>query len=81
MIGAFKAIANAADVNAQLVAGGIFEALITTAFGLAIAIVAITGYNIFTHVVDKFAAEVEKSGSEIITGILLSKHNSTVQAE
>lgn len=81
MIGAFKAIANAADVNAQLVAGGIFEALITTAFGLAIAIVAITGYNIFTHVVDKFAAEVEKSGSEIITGILLSKHNSAVQAE
>ena len=71
MIGAFKAIANAADVNAQLVAGGIFEALITTAFGLAIAIVAITGYNIFAHVVDKFAAQVEKIGSEIITHILI----------
>ncbi len=71
MIGAFKAIANAADVNAQLVAGGIFEALITTAFGLAIAIVAITGYNVFAHVVDKFAARVEKNGSEIITRILI----------
>ncbi len=75
MIGAFKAIANAADVNAQLVAGGIFEALITTAFGLAIAIVAITGYNIFAHVVDKFAAQVEKNGSEIVTRILvLTRH-------
>jgi biopolymer transport protein ExbB len=71
MIGAFKAIANAADVNAQLVAGGIFEALITTAFGLAIAIVAITGYNVFAHVVDKFAAQVEKNGSEIVTRILI----------
>lgn len=71
MISAFKAIANAADVNAQLVAGGIFEALITTAFGLAIAIVAITGYNIFAHVVDKFAAQVEKNGSEIVTHILI----------
>lgn len=71
MISAFKAIANAADVNAQLVAGGIFEALITTAFGLAIAIVAITGYNVFAHVVDKFAAQVEKNGSEIVTRILM----------
>ncbi len=75
MIGAFKAIANAADVNAQLVAGGIFEALITTAFGLAIAIVAITGYNIFAHVVDRFAAQVEKAGSEIITRVLILARN------
>jgi biopolymer transport protein ExbB len=75
MIGTFKAIANAADVNAQLVAGGIFEALITTAFGLAIAIVAITGYNIFAHVVDKFAAQIEKAGSEVITRILVFTRN------
>jgi biopolymer transport protein ExbB len=75
MISAFKAIANAADVNAQLVAGGIFEALITTAFGLAIAIVAITGYNIFAHVVDKFASQIEKMGSEVITSILVLTQN------
>jgi biopolymer transport protein ExbB len=73
MIGAFKSIANAANVNAQLVAGGIFEALITTAFGLAIAIVAITGYNIFAHVVDRFAAQVEVAGSDLITRILMHK--------
>jgi biopolymer transport protein ExbB len=70
MIGAFQSIANAADVNAQLVAGGIFEALITTAFGLAIAIVAITGYNIFAHVVDRFAAQVEVAGSDLVTKML-----------
>ncbi len=73
MIGAFKSIANAADVNAQLVAGGIFEALITTAFGLIIAIVAITAYNIFAHIVDKFAAEVEEGGSNIVTQLLMQE--------
>ena len=71
MISAFQSIANAADVNAQLVAGGIFEALITTAYGLAIAIVAIAGYNIFAHVVDRFAAAVEDAGNEVVTALLL----------
>lgn len=71
MIGAFKSIANAADVNAQLVAGGIFEALITTAFGLIIAIFAITAYNIFAHIVDKFSANVEEAGSTIVTSLLM----------
>ena len=40
MIGAFKSIASATEVNAQLVANGIYEALITTVFGLIIAIIA-----------------------------------------
>ncbi len=70
MIAAFNSIATAADVNAQLVAGGIFEALITTAFGLAIALVAITGYNIYTHVIDRFAAEMEQSGNDLATAMI-----------
>ena len=71
MIGAFKSIADAADVNAQLVAGGIFEALITTAFGLSIAIAAITAYNVYAHVVDKFASQIEETGNEIVTRLML----------
>lgn len=74
MIAAFNSIATAADVNAQLVAGGIFEALITTAFGLAIALVAITGYNLFAHFVDRFAAEMEQSGNDLITAIVAADH-------
>ena len=66
MIGAFQSIATASEVNAQLVAGGIFEALITTAFGLSIAIVAIAGYNIFAHIVDKFTKRIEAAGSDIV---------------
>ncbi len=73
MIAAFNAIATAADVNAQLVAGGIFEALITTAFGLAIALVAIAGYNLFAHFVDRFAAEMEQAGNDLITTMVAGK--------
>jgi biopolymer transport protein ExbB len=69
MIGAFKSIAEATEVNAQIVANGIYEALITTVFGLIIAIIAMIAHSIFSHIVDKFAAEVEKSCSELITGI------------
>lgn len=75
MIGAFQAIANATDVNAQLIAGGIFEALITTAFGLVIAIFSITAYNVFAHIVDKFSANIEEAGSTIVTHILISEQD------
>jgi biopolymer transport protein ExbB len=67
MIGAFKSIAEATEVNAQIVANGIYEALITTVFGLVIAIVAMISHSIFSHIVDSFAADVEKTCSELIT--------------
>jgi biopolymer transport protein ExbB len=66
MIGAFRSIAEATDVNAQIVANGIYEALITTVFGLVIAIIAMIAHSLFSHVVDKFAVNVEKSCSSLI---------------
>ncbi|GHV68759.1 biopolymer transporter [Spirochaetia bacterium] len=74
MIGAFRSIAEATDVNAQIVANGIYEALITTVFGLIIAIIAMTAHSIFSHMVDKFAAETEKVCSDLITELALRKH-------
>ena len=70
MIGAFRSIAEATDVNAQIVANGIYEALITTVFGLIIAIIAMSAYSLFTHVVDKFASEVEIVCSDLINKIV-----------
>ncbi|MDR1904896.1 MAG: MotA/TolQ/ExbB proton channel family protein [Treponema sp.] len=70
MIGAFKSIAEATDVNAQIVANGIYEALITTVFGLIIAIIAMAAHSLFTHVVDKFAADLEKNCSDLIMEIV-----------
>ncbi|MDR1566562.1 MAG: MotA/TolQ/ExbB proton channel family protein [Treponema sp.] len=69
MIGAFKSISEATDVNAQIVANGIYEALITTVFGLIIAIIAMVAHSIFTHIVDRFAAEVEICCSDLIIEI------------
>ena len=73
MIGAFKSISEAADVNAQIVAGGIYEALITTVYGLIIAIVAMSAHSLFSHVVDKFAAETETVCSDLIIEITESR--------
>jgi biopolymer transport protein ExbB len=70
MIGAFKSIAEATEVNAQIVANGIYEALITTVFCLIIAIIAMIAHSLFSHVVDKFAADVERSCSDLITELV-----------
>jgi biopolymer transport protein ExbB len=66
MIGAFKSIAEATEVNAQIVANGIYEALITTVFGLIIAIIAMVFHSIFSHIVDQFSADVEQTCSGLI---------------
>ena len=66
MIGAFRSIAEATDVNAQIVASGIYEALITTVFGLIIAIIAMSAHSLFSHIVDRFASEVEITCSDLL---------------
>ncbi|WP_407396532.1 MotA/TolQ/ExbB proton channel family protein [Treponema sp.] len=75
MIGAFKSIASATDVNAQLVAGGIYEALITTVFGLIIAIIASIGYNLLVQRVDNFAAEISKAVNDLVPILLKEREN------
>ncbi|GHV90549.1 biopolymer transporter [Spirochaetia bacterium] len=79
MIGAFKSIAEATEVNAQIVANGIYEALITTVFGLIIAIIAMIAHSIFSHIVDKFSADVEQTCSNLIMEIVIK--NEAVPAE
>lgn len=73
MIGAFQSIAQATDVNAQLVAGGIYEALITTVFGLIIAIVALIAYNLLIQKIDTFAAETSKSINDLVPVLIENK--------
>lgn len=70
MIGAFKSIATATEVNAQLVANGIYEALITTVFGLIIAIIALVGYNLLAHRVDNFTADITKTVSDLSAALV-----------
>ncbi|MDR2865680.1 MAG: MotA/TolQ/ExbB proton channel family protein [Spirochaetaceae bacterium] len=74
MIGAFKSIAEATEVNAKIVANGIYEALITTVFGLIIAIIAMIASSLLSHIVDKFASDIETSCSELIEELTLDAH-------
>jgi len=66
MISAFSNIAAADQVNARLVAGGIEEALLTTAAGLIVAIPTLAFYNYFVHRIDGFIADVERLSSDIL---------------
>ena len=81
MIGAFQSIAQATDVNAQLVAGGIYEALITTVFGLIIAIVALIAYNLLIQKIDRFAAEATKAINDLVPELIdMEKADIAVEA-
>lgn len=53
-------------VDASVLAGGIWEALITTAFGLSVAIPAIVFYHYFEGRVDNIAAQMKDAASEIL---------------
>ncbi len=60
MIRAFYEMANAGnDIETSMLAGGIYEALITTAVGLAVGIVAYVGYNVLVSMVDKAVNQME----------------------
>ncbi len=47
------------------VSAGIAEALITTAFGLFVAIPAVWAYNYYQNRIDRFTVEMSNSGSEM----------------
>ena len=60
MIGAFQAIKVAGDVEPSLVAGGISEALITTAAGLVVGIIIQFCYNFLSSRIDKIIADMQE---------------------
>lgn len=66
MISAFGAIAEAGQVDATLVAGGIKVALITTAAGLVIAIPVNLAYNFFVTRVDKLILDMEQGTGAVV---------------
>lgn len=63
---AFIGISTRGSGNLSAVAPGVAEALVTTVFGLAVAIPAIFAYNIFANRLGLFAGELEGFSHEII---------------
>jgi biopolymer transport protein ExbB len=66
MISAFGAIAEAGQVDATLVAGGIKVALITTATGLIIAVPVNIAYNFFVTRIDKLIVDMEEGTGRVL---------------
>ena len=63
---AFQAISTSKSTGIGAVAGGISEALITTAVGLFVAIPAVWVFNYFTNRIEAFDVEMGNSSSELI---------------
>ena len=73
MIKAFNVIAIMGVGQPEALAGGISEALLTTAFGLSVAIPTIVIYNYLSHRVDKLIKEMEISCVDLLE--LLTNHD------
>ena len=66
IINAFKGISTEKSTGLGAVAGGISEALVTTAIGLFVAIPAVWMFNYFVGKVEAFDVEMGNSSSELI---------------
>ncbi|HIA94804.1 MAG TPA: MotA/TolQ/ExbB proton channel family protein [Candidatus Marinimicrobia bacterium] len=66
MIAAFDAIKAANDISPAVVAGGISQALLTTAFGLIVAMIIQTCQNLFVSRIDKLVLDMEEQSVKIM---------------
>jgi biopolymer transport protein ExbB len=68
MIKAFQQIEGlGGNVNATVLAGGIWEAMITTAAGLTVGIPAMVAYNHLSTRIKAMSADMENAGSELVS--------------
>ena len=66
IINAFQGISSEKSTGLAAVAGGISEALVTTAIGLFVAVPAVWMYNYYSNKVEAFDVEMNNSSSELI---------------
>ncbi len=70
MIIAFREIEAANDITPAIVAHGISVALITTLFGLIVAIIIQTAQNYFVSRIDRLIIDMEESSVEFVDSLL-----------
>ncbi|MDP7095231.1 MAG: MotA/TolQ/ExbB proton channel family protein [Candidatus Marinimicrobia bacterium] len=66
MVNAFDAIAAADDISPAVVAGGISQALLTTAFGLIVAMIIQIFQNVFVAQIDKLVLDMEERSIQLV---------------
>ncbi len=77
IINAFMGMKTEETAGIAAVAGGIAEALITTAMGLFVAVPAVWAFNAFTNKVETFTVEMDNSSSELIDFFLTKRRGET----
>ncbi|MFO7447446.1 MAG: MotA/TolQ/ExbB proton channel family protein [Ignavibacteriaceae bacterium] len=69
MITAFDAIRDAAQISPAIVADGISVALLTTLFGLVVAMILQVFYNYFISRIDRLVGDMEEASIELIDAL------------
>ncbi len=70
MIAAFDAIKAANDISPSIVAGGISQALLTTCFGLIVAMIIQIFHNYFVSRIDALIIDMEESSTELVDSLI-----------
>jgi len=70
MVTAFDAIKVKNDISPNIVAGGISQALLTTLFGLVVAMLIQVLYNYFSSRIDKLIIDMEESSVELMDALV-----------
>jgi len=73
MIGAFDAIKSANDISPAVVAGGISQALLTTAFGLIVAMIIQFFQNFFVSRIDQLILDMEENSVRLLDSMHAKK--------
>ena len=75
MIRSFRDIAAANDISPTIVASGISEALLTTLFGLVVAIIIQIFHNFFVSQVDRLTIDMEESSVDLVDTLISLKQS------
>lgn len=70
MIAAFNDIKAANDISPTIVAGGISVALLTTLFGLVVAMLVQVFNNFFVSRIDRLIIDMEESSNELVDALI-----------
>ena len=81
MVAAFDAIEEAGDISPSLVARGIKIALLTTVFGLIVAIILQFFYNYAVSKIDRIVVEMEEASIELIDQLVVISSGSVPSRE
>jgi len=74
MISAFQTATAVGMGKSDVLAKGIYEALVTTAFGLTIAIPVLLAYQVLNTRIDKIVDELDQMGIEFMRSCIRSAH-------